>query len=125
MNVKQIYERVSLVTPIWQRHFFDRLNDTLIELGSMYGDVPKLLYIEDENGEYPDGQWVKELETQLVILPLYHASIIDNILYLSGAGEEYQAEFIRKSHAAWLNYWNKDAKDRRVMERGKGACRYV
>lgn len=122
MNVKQIYERVSQAAPILQRQFFDRLNDTIIELGSLYGEVPKLLYRADENGEYPDGQWVKELDKELVILPLYHASIVDNILYLSNAGEIYKSEFMRKSHDAWLNYWNINAKDRKVKQQGKGAC---
>ena len=125
MNTRQIYERVSLVAPIWQRQFFDRLNDTIIELGSLYGDVPKLLYRADEDGAYPDGQWVKELETELVVLPLYHAAIVDNILYLSGVGEEYKTEFLRKAHDAWLTYWNVNAKDRKVTARGKGACSCV
>ena len=125
MNAKQIYERVSLVTPIWERQFFDRLNDTIIELASLYGDVPKLSYRVDENGEYPQGQWVKELDAELLILPLYHAAIADNILYLSGAGESYKSEFIRKSHDAWLKYWNDNAKGRKVKNYGKRGCRCV
>ena len=114
MNVKQLYERVSLVTPVWQRHFFDRLNDTIIEIGGLYGEVPKLLYEENEDGTFTTEQWVTELDTELIILPLYHASIVDNILFLSNAGEHYKGEFLRKAREAWMKYWNVDAKDRRV-----------
>jgi hypothetical protein len=122
MNVKQIYERVSLVAPVFQRPFFDRLNDTIIELGSLYGEVPKLLYVSDEDGEVVSEQWVKDLDAELIILPLYHNAIVDNILYLSGAGDVYKQEFVRKTHDAWLKYWNVDAKNRKVKQYGKGAC---
>ena len=134
MNVKQIYERVSVVMPVFQRQFFDRLNDTVVELGGMYGEVPKLLYVENDDGTFagsscePFDIWVTELEdelsieTEVSILPLYHAAIVDNILFLSGAGEHYKGEFIRKAREAWLKYWNVDAKDRRVKSNGKGGC---
>jgi hypothetical protein len=121
MKVKQIYERVSLVTPVWQRQFFDRLNDTILELGGLYGEVPKLLYVSDADGEIITEQWVKDLEEELILLPLYHPALADNILYLSNAGDVYKQEFIRKARDAWLKYWNGDAKDRKVKKNGKGA----
>jgi hypothetical protein len=122
MNVKQIYERVSLVTPVWQRQFFDRLNDTIIELEGAYGEVPKLLYVTGADGEIITEQWVKSLDEELIILPLYHPAIVDNILYLSNAGEVYKQEFARKAYAAWLEQWNIDAKDRRVKKGGACLC---
>jgi hypothetical protein len=114
MNIKQMYERVSLVAPVFEREFFDRLNDTVIELGGMYGEVPKLLYVTGEDGEVKAVEWVKKFEDEINVLPLYHPAIVDNILFLSGAGDVYKQEFIRKANVAWLDYWNKDAKGRRV-----------
>ncbi len=121
VNVKQVYERVMLVATVNQRQFFDRLNDVLVELGGLYGEVPKLLYKPEEDGSYPDGQWVKNLDEELEILPLYHAALADGVLFLSGAGEVYQTEFMRKAKEAYLKYWNVDAKGRRVKY-GKRQC---
>lgn len=122
MNAKQVYERVCLVANIGERQFFDRLNDTLGSLGAAYGETPKLLWEAGEDGEYPEGQWVKSLSDELVLLPLYHAALPDNILYLSGAGETYGQEFLRKSREAWLAYWNRDAKGRTIKGKEGGNC---
>lgn len=55
----------------------------------------------------------KSLNDDNVVLPLYHNSIVDNILFLANAGEQYKGEFIRKSKDAYLKYWNDNAKGRR------------
>lgn len=55
-----------------------------------------------------------KLSDDNVVLPLYHNSIVDNILYLADKGETYKGEFIRKSKAAYLKYWNDSAKGRRI-----------
>ena len=39
----------------------------------------------------------KSLTDDNVVLPLYHNSIVDNILFLANKGEQYKSEFIRKS----------------------------
>ena len=56
----------------------------------------------------------KSLTDDNVVLPLYHNSIVDNILFLVGKGEQYKGEFIRKSKDAYLKYWNDNAKGRRI-----------
>jgi hypothetical protein len=56
----------------------------------------------------------KSLTEENVVLPLYHNSIVDNILFLANAGEHYKSEFIRKSKDAYLKYWNDNAKGRRI-----------
>ena len=53
------------------------------------------------------------LSNDNVVLPLYHNSIVDNILFLANAGETYKSEFIRKSKDAYLKYWNDNAQGRR------------
>ena len=122
MTLNQMYERVLLVLPVEQRQFLNRLNDTIIELGGLYGDVPKLLYNPIEDDVYPDGQWINSSDKLTYILPLYHEAIVDNILFLSGAGETYKAEFLRKAHNTWLKYWNVDAKNRNTKRRGCRKC---
>ena len=56
----------------------------------------------------------KRLTDDNVVLPLYHNSIVDNILFLADKGETYKSEFLRKSRDAYLKYWNDNANGRRV-----------
>ena len=56
----------------------------------------------------------KSLTEDNVVLPLYHNAIVDNILFLANQGEAYKGEFIRKSRDAYLQYWNDNAKGRRI-----------
>lgn len=108
MTTKKIYEKVSLVMPLEQRRFFNYLEDSVNELGTMFsGDTAELVF--EEQREMPD-----DLNDEMNVLPDYHNAIVDNILFLAGAGEEYKGEFIRKAQAAYLEYWRKNAKGRRV-----------
>ena len=85
-------------------------------------------YVNGNLEERTDGKTVDNSETAIskeytppksltddnVVLPLYHNSIVDNILFLAGVGEVYKSEFLRKSKDAFLKYWNDNAKDRRI-----------
>ena len=106
MTILEIFEKVNLVIPIEQRVFFNYLEDTVNELWSLYGDF---IFIEDKEHTPPES-----LTDEFVVLPLYHNAIVDNILFLSGAGEFYKSEFIRKAKEAYLKYWNDNAKGRRI-----------
>ena len=106
MTLLEIYEKVTLVIPIEQRVFFNFFEDTVNELQSLYGDF---VFVEDTNYTPP-----KSLTDENVVLPLYHNSIVDNILFLANCGETYKSEFIRKSKDAYLKYWNDNAKGRRI-----------
>ena len=114
MNAKQIYERVCLVKPIGERQFFDRLNDTLAAVNAAYGEAPKLLWQADGEGGYPEAQWVKSLDEEIKLLPLYHGALHLHILYLSGAGDGAEQEFLSKTREAWLVYWNRNAAGKTV-----------
>ena len=106
MTILEIFEKVNLVVPIEQRVFFNFFADTVNELMSLYGDF---VFIKDTEYTPP-----KSLTDDNVVLPLYHNSIVDNILFLVGKGEQYKGEFIRKSKDAYLTYWNDNAKGRRI-----------
>lgn len=105
MTILEIFEKVNLVVPIEQRVFFNYFEDTVNELQSLYGDF---VFIEDKEYTPPES-----LSDDNVVLPLYHNSIVDNILFLADAGEALKGEFIRKSKDAYLKYWNDNAKGRR------------
>ena len=66
---------------------------------------------DDESPEYTPPE---KLTDENVVLPLYHNSIVDNILFLATNEEVYKSEFIRKSKDAFLKYWNDNAKGRRI-----------
>ena len=106
MTILEIFEKVNLVVPIEQRRFFNYFNDTINELLSKYDG-----FVTEEKTEYAP---IKSLSDDNIVLPLYHNAIVDNILFLSGQGEAYKSEFIRKAHEAYLKYWNDNAKGRRI-----------
>ena len=106
MTILEIYEKVNLIIPMEQRVFFNFFEDSVNELESLYGDF---LFIKDKEYTPP-----KSLNDDNVVLPLYHNSIVDNILFLADKGETYKSEFIRKSRDAHLKYWNDNAKGRRI-----------
>ena len=106
MTILEIFEKVNLVVPMEQRIFFNFFEDTVNELQSLYRDF---VFIEDKEYTPPKG-----LTDDNVVLPLYHNSIVDNILFLANKGEHYKSEFIRKSKDAYLKYWNDNAKGRRI-----------
>ena len=109
MTILEIFEKVNLVIPIEQRIFFNYFEDTVNELHSLYRDF---VFIED--AEYTPPERLSDNEDENVVLPLYHNSIVDNILFLANCGEIYKSEFIRKSKDAYLKYWNDNAKGRRI-----------
>jgi hypothetical protein len=106
MTILEIYEKVNLIIPIEQRIFFNFFEDTVNELQSLYGDF---VFLKEKEYTPP-----KRLTDDNVVLPLYHNSIVDNILFLANKGEHYKSEFIRKSNDAYLTYWNENAKGRRI-----------
>ena len=106
MTLIEIYEKVNLLIPIEQRIFFNFFEDTVNELQALYRDF---VFIKDTEYTPPES-----LTDENVVLPLYHNSIVDNILFLANKGEAYKGEFIRKSKDAYLKYWNDNAKGRRV-----------
>lgn len=106
MTLLEIFEKVNIAAPIEQRRFFNYFDDTVNELEALYGD-----FVLEKDVEY---QPPEALSDANVVLPLYHNSIVDNILFLSGQNEAYKSEFIRKSKAAFLKYWNDNAKGKRI-----------
>lgn len=106
MSILEIFEKVNLVLPIEQRRFFNYFEDTVNELQSLYPG-----FVFEKGAEY---QPPSSLSDANDVLPLYHNSIVDNVLFLAGGGEEYKSEFLRKSRDAWLKYWNDNAKGRRM-----------
>ncbi len=106
MTILEIYEKVNLIIPIEQRKFFNYFEDTVNELQSLYRDF---VFIEGTEYTPPES-----LTDENVVLPLYHNSIVDNILFFATNEEAYKTEFIRKSRDAYLKYWNDNAKGRRI-----------
>lgn len=110
MSILEIFEKVNLIMPIEQRRFFNYFEDTVNELKSLYDN-----FVLEKDTEY---QPPKALSDKNVVLPLYHNSIVDNIIFLAGGEEMHKSEFIRKSHDAYLKYWNDNAKGRRMKRMG-------
>lgn len=99
MKARVIYEKVNLVVPgLEQRRFFNWLNDTIDELNILYRDE-KYIFVNPEEKSVVDS-----LDDDINIKDLYVIAILDNILFLAGAGETYKTEFVRKSKSAYDKY---------------------
>ena len=110
MTILEIFEKVNLVIPIEQRDFFNYFDDSVMEIEALYGaDRKDLVY----NAEYTPPA---NLSDENAVLPLYSGAIVDNILFMAGQGEEHKSEFLRKARNAYLDYWSKNAKGRRMKK---------
>lgn len=110
MTVLKMYEKVNLKTPLEQRRFFNYLNDSIEELQELYS---KFVF-DDGKGH----ALIESLTDECPVRPFYHEAIIDNILFLAGAGDTYKGEFVRKAEMAQLRYWHQDVKGRHVKREG-------
>lgn len=107
MTVLQMYERVCLTTELDQRRFVNYLNDTQTEIVSLYGERIKLT-----------AQDIDAIDDDVLLDEKFHPAIVDNILYLAGQDDKYKESFLAKSHAAFLNLWNKNARRKQVKCKG-------
>ena len=97
MTILEIYEKVSLRTPLEQRRFFNYFNDSVREIESLYSSFGDLVFLRDKEFEP-----VKSLEDENTVRALYHEAIVDNIIFLAGGDASYKAEFARKAEACLL-----------------------
>lgn len=108
MKIIDIFEKVNLTVPIEQRDFLNYVEDTIHELSSMYGE--KFIFSGDDyKFTSPDS-----INEEIPVHEHYKKAIAENVLFLAGAGDVHQHEFIRQSRDAYLRYWNEDAKDRKL-----------
>jgi hypothetical protein len=105
MTLHELFEKVTLKTPIEQRRFLNYFADTVQELQALYDG-----YVFVDNAKYTTPT---DLFDDNVVLPLYHNAIVDNILYIISSDGNYKNEFLRKSKEAYLKYWNDKAKGKR------------
>lgn len=112
MTILEIFEKVNLAIPIEQRDFFNYFDDSVKEIEALYGnDRKSLVFIPDTEYTAPTN-----LSDENAVLPLYSGAIVDNILFMAGAGEEHKSEFLRKARNAYISYWNAGARGRRMKK---------
>lgn len=116
MTVLEMYEKVNLRTPVEQRWFFNYLNDSVNEIAGLHGDMPAMVF--DSNIIAADIVPIETLTDEMIVLPLYHNAIVDNILFLCGQGDTYKGEFVRKTKEAYLHYWNLLSKGKHIKRNG-------
>lgn len=110
MDIKGIYEKVNLMTPLEQRRFFNYFDDCVNEMRNMFAGYDKD-YVIEEGEEYSP---LQSLEDDNHVRERYYGALVDGILFYAGTGEEYKSEFIRKARDAFLKYWTDNAKGRRI-----------
>ena len=110
MEIKDIFEKVNLKSPIEQRRFFNYYNDTINEMKSLYSPF---VFVEKD----VEDEQIHSLDDEITVRPMYETGIVDNILYLNGLGAEYKQMFYEKTRSAWLEYWSRYAKGARVKRK--------
>lgn len=110
MSVLEIFEKVNLIMPLEQRRFFNYFADSVDELSAMYRGF---VLEKDAVWQPPEA-----LSDAVPVRSLYAGAIVDNILFLAGGEEARKSEFIRKSHEAYLKYWNDNAKGKKMKQTG-------
>ena len=106
MSILEIFEKVNLITPVEQRRFFNFFEDTVAELQALYSG-----FVFDKDADFTLPTILSDVN---IVLPLYHSAVVDNIIFLATGEETRKSEFIRKSRAAYLKYWNDNAKGRKM-----------
>ena len=112
MELLEMYEKVSLQVPMEQRRFFNYFDDAVNELRGLY-PVDKLIFINGKEYTPP-----KKLTDEMVVRPLWHDPILDNILWKATQNEIYKSEFLRKSREVYKGY-NKNETKGRVIKRAR------
>ena len=104
MTVKDMYEKVMLKKNVDIRSFINALNDTQDEVSSSYrvGTPDKILRLEDE----------------ISIDVLFHNAMLDNVLFILGAGDSFKSEFLRKCHEAYKVLVGSKSKRRTLRRSG-------
>jgi len=116
MTARELYERVNASAAIDERRFFDCLNDSIAETAAQYGTQPETAFPSGLTAR--DMYRLRSFGEEIPLLPLYSTALADNILYLSGNGEHYKGEYLRKSREAWLSYWHETAHHRKLKRKG-------
>lgn len=110
MTLLEMFEKVNIAVPLEQRRFFNYYEDSVDELQMKYREF---VFPEDTNREK-----ITSLSDENRVRPLYHTAIVDNILFLAGAGGEgnaqYKNEFMRKARDAYMTYWRQHAKGKHI-----------
>ena len=109
MTLIDIYERVKTTySEADERLFLNCFNDVVSELETLYGTVEKLLFKGEKETVY-------DIQDDIdFILPLYHTSICDGVLFYLTSDANYKQEFLRKSNDAYLTYWRNNFKGKRI-----------
>ena len=95
MKIGQIYESVTIRTPVDERNFYDYFNETLSEIEMMF----------DTKYTFKDGcvgSVVSSMEDEFPLMDKYYTAVLFNLLYLCGYGDpnSIKSEFIRLANAA-------------------------
>lgn len=112
MNYLEMYEKVNLQIPLEQRRFFSYFDDAVNEIMGLVGNK-KTIFVEEKSYLPPE-----KLSDEIVVRPLWHDPIVDNILWKATQNELYKSEFIRKVREVYKGYNAVEAKGR-IIKRAR------
>lgn len=110
MNIKSIYDTVTLRQPCSHGQFLSHLDLTVRTLMSQFG---MKYVISGESYGIP-----RTVEDDIPVFDEYYTSIVDNILFLLTGDGDRKTDYVAESADAYKTVWSRFAKEKRLVGRG-------
>ncbi len=111
INIKDIYDTVTLQTPCSHNEFLTHFDQTVRTLIANY----RAQYVVLRGRIYAKPRTVNE---DVPVHEEYFAPIVNNILYLLTADGDRKTDFVAEADAAYRSVWAEKAKRKRILDRG-------
>ena len=110
MNIKSIYDTVTLRHPCSHNQFLTHLDLTLRTLMSQFG---MKYVISGDSYCIP-----RSIEDDIPVFDEYYAAAVDNILFLLTGDGDRKTDYVAESSDAYKTVWSKLAKGKKIVGGG-------
>lgn len=107
MNIKSIYDTVTLNAPCDQNSFLTHLDMTIRSIAATYGDS----YVFSADGKYISP---RSIDADVPVESEYFPSICENIEFLLTGNEIKKVDFVQNAQTAYKKVWSRHVKDKRM-----------
>lgn len=107
MNIKSIYDTVTLTVPCDHNTFLTHLDRTIRTIAASYGDG----YVFTENDKYISP---RSVDADIPVENEYFPSICENIEFLLTGNENKKVDFVQNAQSAYKRVWTRHAQKKRI-----------
>lgn len=110
MNIKSLYDTVTLDTPCSHNQFLTHLDVTVRTLIAQYG----MNYVID-CGIYGVP---RSIDNDIPVFEAYYPAICDNIRFLLTGEDDRKTDYVSEADSAYKTVWKFKANGKRIVDRG-------